>query len=99
MRKYSVEEAIDIGNEVMGVTSAIVTAAVTFAIGVVLVKLLWTWTVPDLFPKAVEQGLIAADLTWLAAAKIVVLVAILASTGSLVAGRWGRYVHQMTASH
>ncbi|UCG24689.1 MAG: hypothetical protein JSW55_01435 [Chloroflexota bacterium] len=88
MRKYSLEEAIDIGYEVTRVTSAIVTAAVAFAIGVVLVKLLWAWTVPDLFPAAVDQGLVAADLTWLAATKVVVLVAILASTASLVAGRW-----------
>ena len=89
MRKYSVEEAIDIGNKVTGVTSALVSAAVAFAIGVILVKLLWTWTIPDLFPAAVDQGLITDNLTWLTAIKATTLVAILASTGSLVAGRLG----------
>ena len=88
MRKHSLEEAVDIGSEVTGITSAIITAAVAFAIGVVLVKVLWAWTVPDLFPAALDQGLIVAELTWLAAAKIVVLVAILVSTASLVTGQW-----------
>jgi hypothetical protein len=51
---------------------------------------LWAWTIPDLFPAAVDQGLIVDDLTWLAAMKIVILVAILVGTSSLVTGRWGR---------
>ena len=95
MRRYSLEEAIDIGYEVTSITSALITAAVVFTIGVVLVKLLWAWTVPDLFPAAVEQGLIASDLTWLAAIKTVVLVAIVSSSASLVFGRWGRSIGQM----
>jgi hypothetical protein len=92
MRKHSVDEAIDIGNTVTGITSILIGAAVALAVGVVLVKLLWTWTVPDLFPAAVDQGLITRDLTWLAAMKAVALVAIVSSTGGLVAGRWGRQV-------
>ena len=95
MNKYSVEEAIVIGNEVTRATSILIGAAVTFVVGVILVKLLWAWTMPDLFPAAVDQGLIAADLTWLAATKAVTLVAMLASTGALVAGRWGRLAHKM----
>lgn len=95
MRKHSLEEAINIGNQVTGITSALITAAVVFAIGVVLVKVFWAWTVPDLFPGAVEQGLIVADLTWLAAIRTVVLVAIVSSSASLVFGRWGRSIGQM----
>ena len=90
MRQYSAEEAIEISNKITGVTSVLVSAAVAFAIGVILIKLLWAWTIPDLLPAAVDQGLIVDDLTWLAAAKVAALVAILASTGSLVVGRWGR---------
>lgn len=90
MRKYSVEEAIDIGARVTGAANILVAALVAFVIGVVLVKLLWTWTIPDLFPAASAQGLISHDLTWLAAFKLVAIVAILNSTGMLIAGRWRR---------
>lgn len=86
MKKYSVEEAIDIGNKV----TLVVVAAVTFAVGVVLVRLLWAWTIPDLFPAAVEQGWIASTLTWLAAIKVTTFAAILASTRIVIAGPWAR---------
>ena len=58
-------------------TTILVTVAVTFVIAVVLFKFVWAWVVPDLFPGAVEQGLIAANLTWLASLKLAVLVAVL----------------------
>ncbi len=90
MRQYSVEEAIEITNKITGATIVLVVTGVTFVIGVILIKLLWAWTIPDLFPVAVDQGLIAGGLTWLAAMKAAVLVAILSGTGPLVAGRWGR---------
>jgi uncharacterized membrane protein len=63
-----------------GVTTGItilVTVAVTFVISLVVLKFVWAWVVPDLFPGAVAQGLISADLTWLAALKLAVLVAVL----------------------
>jgi len=88
MRNYSVAEAFDIGNRVTSVTIAIVSAVVALAIGVVLVKVLWGWTIPVLFPAAVDQGLIINDLSWLLALKLVVIVAILNSSGALVAGIW-----------
>ena len=59
-----------------GVT-ILVTIVVTFVIAVILFKFVWAWVVPDLFPGAVEQDLIAADLTWLASLKLAVLVAVL----------------------
>jgi hypothetical protein len=90
MRKYSVAEAINIGNRATGATSALVGAVIAFAIGVLLIKFLWTWTIPDLFPAAVDQGLISDDLTWLAALKLVATVAILNSTGMLIANKWRR---------
>ena len=58
-------------------TAILVSVAVTFVIAVVLFKYVWAWVVPDLFPGAVEQGLVAADLTWLASLKLAVLVAVL----------------------
>jgi hypothetical protein len=55
----------------------LVAVAVTFVISLVLFKFVWVWVVPDLFPGAVAQGLISADLTWFAAFKLAVLVAVL----------------------
>jgi hypothetical protein len=57
--------------------SILIAVAVTFVISVVLFKFVWAWVVPDLFPGAVAQGLISADLTWFAALKLAVLVAVL----------------------
>ncbi len=68
-----------------GVTSGVtilVTFAVTFGITVVVLKFVWAWVVEDLFPGAVAQGLINADLTWLAAVKFAVLVAVLSGVYS-----------------
>ena len=55
----------------------LIAVGVTFVISVVLFKFVWAWVVPDLFPGAVAQGLISADLTWLATLKLAVLVAVL----------------------
>jgi hypothetical protein len=49
----------------------------SFVIAVVVFKFVWTWVVPDLFPGAVAQDLMSADLTWMAALKLAVLVAVL----------------------
>lgn len=46
-------------------------------ISLVVLKFVWAWTVPELFAGAVAQGLNVADLTWLAALKLAVLVALL----------------------
>jgi hypothetical protein len=66
-----VEKGVAVG------TAIVVSVAVTFIISVVVFKFVWAWVVPDLFPGAVAQGLISADLTWLAALKLAVLVAVL----------------------
>jgi hypothetical protein len=57
--------------------TVLIQVAVMFVIAMVIFKIVWGWVVPDLFPGAVEQGLIAADLSWLAAVKLAVLVAVL----------------------
>ena len=60
----------------VGIT-ALIQVAVMFVIALVLFKVVWAWVVPDLFPGAVSQGLISANLTWLAAVKLAVLVGVL----------------------
>ena len=76
-----------------GVTSGVtilVTVAVTFVISIVMFKFVWAWVVPDLFPGAVEEGLIVADLTWLASLKLAVLVAVLSGFGPALSGAFVR---------
>ncbi len=53
-------------------------AAAAFVLVLLLVKALWAWTVPDLFPGAVRLGLVARSISWLAAFKIAIFVAVLA---------------------
>ncbi len=57
--------------------TVLVTVAVMFIISLVVFRFVWGWVVPDLFPGSVDQGLIVADLTWLTAFKLAVLVAVL----------------------
>jgi len=53
-------------------------AAVAVVVMLLVVKLLWVWTIPDLFPGAVQQGLIAAKISWWTAFKVAIFVAVLA---------------------
>jgi hypothetical protein len=61
--------------------------AVYVVIVLLLVKLLWAWTIPDLFPGAVSQGLIAGSISWYTAFKIAVFVAVLAGLAGVRRGR------------
>jgi uncharacterized protein YqhQ len=76
-REMEKEIEKQVTNWVTVAISVLVSVAVVFVISVVLFKVVWAWVVPDLFPGAVAQGLISADLTWLAAVKLAVLVAVL----------------------
>ena len=59
----------------------IIPGAIALVLGVAVVmffviKLLWAWTIPDLFPGAVEQGLIAAEISWLTSFKLALFLGI-----------------------
>ena len=56
-------------------------------ISLLFIKLLWEWTVPDLFPQAVAQGLVARDIGWLAAFKLALFVSVMAGISGLRSGR------------
>lgn len=58
-----------------------------FVLVLFLLKLLWAWTIPDLFPGAVEQGLVARSISWLTAFKLALLVAVLAGLAGVSASR------------
>jgi len=59
------------------IAGGVAIACIAFVVVLLLIKALWAWTVPDLFPGAVQQGLVAGSISWLTAAKIALFVAIL----------------------
>ena len=65
-------------SKVVGLIVAGVTAAcVAFVVGLLAIKLLWAWTIPDILPGAVAQGLVAGSISWLTAAKVALFGAVL----------------------
>ncbi|MFH1618754.1 MAG: hypothetical protein ABIG11_02515 [bacterium] len=46
--------------------------------GILFIKLMWMWTIPHMFPGAVEQGLFAAKISWFTALKLTVFVGLVA---------------------
>ena len=79
-----VTEAVTSGTQIL------IQVAITFGIMVVVLKFVWAWVVPDLFPGAVDQGLIIADLTWLAALKFAVLVSVVSGVYQTLMGAFDR---------
>ena len=57
--------------------STLIALVIFFVISLVVFRFVWGWVVPDLFPGAVNEGLIVEDLTWGTAFKLAVLVAVL----------------------
>ena len=63
-------------------------AILALALGIIalsffLIKLVWAWTIPDLFPGAVAQGLIAAEISWFTSFKLALFFGLL--TGAVKA--------------
>jgi hypothetical protein len=56
-----------------------------------LLKLLWAWTIPDIFPGAVEEGLVAETISWYTALKLAMFMAV---TGGLMGMRNVQQVQQ-----
>ena len=64
---------------------ALISGGIGIMIGVMtiaffVIKFLWAWTIPDLFPGAVEQGLIAGEISWLTSFKLALFFGILSAT-------------------
>ena len=64
---------------------------VVIAVMLFLVKALWAWTIPDLFPGAVAQGLVAGQISWYTAFTLAVFLGFFAGLAGArqqpVAGR------------
>lgn len=52
-----------------------------------LVKMVWAWTIPDLFPGAVEQGLVAREISWYTSLKLAIFIALVSSFARGGSGR------------
>jgi len=63
------------------IPGALLFGAAALVLVLLLVKALWAWTVPDLFPGAVEQGLVASSISWFTALKVAIFAAVLAAFG------------------
>jgi len=59
------------------IVGGLAVACLAFVVVLFAVKLLWAWTVPDLFPGAVTQGLIAPTISWWTAVKVALIIGIL----------------------
>ncbi len=52
------------------------------AIAFFIIKLLWAWTIPELFPGAVEQGLVASEISWFTSFKLALFFGILSGASA-----------------
>ena len=57
-----------------------------FIVALFLVKILWAWTIPYLFPGAVEQGLIAKEISLYTSLKVAIFVPALAGIAGIRRG-------------
>ncbi len=64
-----------------------VIVVIAFFVVLLLLKLLWAWTIPDLFPGAVEQGLVAQSISWFTAFKMAIFAAVLAGLAGARKGK------------
>ena len=64
------------------IATGIAAAIIAFFVVLFLIKILWAWTVPDLFPGAVAEGLVAGTISWYTAAKVAILLAVLSGISS-----------------
>jgi len=64
----------------------LIQAAIVFGITLLVLKFVWAWMVPDLFPGAVAEGLISADLTWKTAVKFASIMVVVNGANSSFKG-------------
>ncbi len=50
--------------------------AIVLVLGLFLVKVMWAWVVPDIFPEAVKQGLVTETISWFTSFKIAIALAL-----------------------
>ena len=51
--------------------------AIVFFLSILIIKYLWGWVIPDLFPKAVEEKYVAEEISWFVALKLSLFIALI----------------------
>lgn len=59
------------------VPAVLLSVVLLFILSLFLLKVLWSWVIPDIFPGAVANGLIARNISWFTSFKLAILIAIL----------------------
>jgi uncharacterized membrane protein YdcZ (DUF606 family) len=73
------------------VPGVILFVVVVFVVALLLIKLVWVWTIPDLFPGAVTMGLVAGTISWYTAFKLAIFLAVMAG---IAGARRGHHWHK-----
>jgi len=60
----------------LGCLSVLIIIPIVFILSLLILKFLWAWVIPDIFPGAVKQGLIVATLTWWQSFKLSIFISI-----------------------
>lgn len=63
------------------IPGALALAAIVVVFMLFVIKFMWSWVVPDLFPGAVATGMVAGQITWFTAFKVALVVGILTGFG------------------
>lgn len=58
------------------VPGTLILIAIVLVLGLFLVKVMWAWVVPDIFPEAVNQGLVTETISWFTSFKIAIALAL-----------------------
>ena len=62
---------------VAAISAVVAIVGLVFILAFLLLKLLWAWTIPDLFPGAVAQGLVAAEISWWTSFKLALFLGVI----------------------
>lgn len=73
-----------LGIAALGVGGLVLVIGV-FILVLFVFKFLWSWVIPDLFPGAVKQGLIARSISYYTAFKLAIFVAVLGGAAHILA--------------
>ncbi|MGD2087708.1 MAG: hypothetical protein PVH61_16140 [Candidatus Aminicenantes bacterium] len=56
---------------------ALVVLVLVVLLAVFLIRVLWAWTIPAIFPNAVRQGLIVSSLSWFTGFKVLIAAVVI----------------------
>ena len=69
---------------------ALLVGTVVFLLGLSFMRIWWEWAIPDVFPSAVAQGLIAESPSWSESIKIALSLAALAGILASTSDKWSQ---------